>query len=112
DSLASALQEGDPPLRQVPCSRRAEQREGRRRRAHRRDASVVGDEELASRRDRRGGQVTPTTRVSRTRWGAQGGAWPRPQSRPCPTGTNAPCVLASHHPARPSGTTFTGGGGQ
>ena len=52
------------------------------------------------------------SRTARTRSGAQGGAWRRPQSRPCHPGMSAPCVLASHHPARRSGTTSAGGDDQ
>ena len=55
--LAPAVQEGHPPLGEVPRARRAEHRQGRRRRPHRRDAAAVEDEELAPGRDRRGREM-------------------------------------------------------
>src|SRR6266508_1215967 len=54
---APALQEGDPPQRQVPRARRAEQRARGRPRPYRRDAAAVEDEALAFGRDPRGGEV-------------------------------------------------------
>jgi len=53
--------------------------------------------------------MTAPSRTVRTAWGAQGRAWPRPQSRPYALRTNAPCVLASHDPAQPVDTACTGG---
>jgi hypothetical protein len=54
--------------------------------------------------------MTASYRTVRAAWGAQGGAWRRPQSRPYGFDMNAPCVLASHHPARPVSAARTAGG--
>src|SRR5947208_555629 len=54
---ASQVPEGRPPLDQVPCPRRAEPGEGRRRRPDRRDAPALEVQELAPRRDRGSGEV-------------------------------------------------------
>ena len=50
------VQEGRPPLGEVPRARRGEHRRRRRHGAHRRDAPAVEDEALAARRDRREGE--------------------------------------------------------
>ena len=61
------LQEGRPALEALPRARRAERRQARRRRPHRRDAPALEDEELAPGRDRRGRWVIAPPAVSSAR---------------------------------------------
>src|SRR5579884_3079077 len=51
DRVPPEVQEGHPAQRQVPRPRRAERRQGGRRRADRRDPSALGDQALAAGRD-------------------------------------------------------------